>query len=796
MKTTFFSPEKRLLFIIIILILNMIGGFQNSALADSIPNTKTNIDSITYKFPRSDGRFTLGVNGKRLMYGYPYAYSTSHFVVKIDNHIASNYAGFGWPSIFAVKKKFWKRMLDKLLLRGNSLYALPSPFQDPNLIYLRDTLKVIGTKKSSLRTTITYKCKGIKITQKLTPLDAELNPVKIGEYGQYYKVEYIFVNTTDTMRNIGLLTLYDTMMDNNDACRMDAFATDDKSFKRIRTKRGYETYFAGQEIPKRVLAYHNATRGKSGLTGDFLTMKKSATPPDEMFIGPWPVYHSVVWDYAPPEVLQRYSDSAILMKWDQQKLSKGDTLRIFIYYGLFNKGKLELIPSNNDLMVASFYADPDSITVGQKSQLKWECSNPLNADVIISTNKKVKQRNKGSMYVSPKMTTPYTLAMIKDGKMISIQPAIVNVFPKKEVVKVEKKDEYVMSDGRFNLGLKNQKSLVFGYPLEYSSSFFVVSANGKYATNYPNLKGANYLLGQKRIDTLDRGNSLVMYDFEGLRIAQSISATDRLLKPTLFSNAGKIKVEYEISNESNGAVDNVGLSNLLDLMVVQNDEAKVFINKRSTGLNKEIQGDSIPNEILIVDDSTKTSLSIYPKMDKSLRPDKITIGSWQHLQELVVNPDFKAKNNVNDCALLMQWSPRYLRAGQKLFAQYFIGPTMKDAVGFNYFNYARSEKISIFFKTNEAKISDKFKTTIDEYITGKTPNCVLIEAFCDSKGDDKYNYDLSKRRNLAIKDYLMQKGIKNNLILQKPNGQFYATSDDKNGQDKDRKAVITFFYKN
>lgn len=44
----------------------------------------------TYKIADNDGRYTLGVKGRRLMYGYPYPNSTSHFIVNADGNMASN----------------------------------------------------------------------------------------------------------------------------------------------------------------------------------------------------------------------------------------------------------------------------------------------------------------------------------------------------------------------------------------------------------------------------------------------------------------------------------------------------------------------------------------------------------------------------------------------------------------------------------------------------------------------------------------------------------------------------------
>jgi hypothetical protein len=113
-------------------------------------SSKTKQKSDTLYEMNCDGRFTLGTTQYKLMYGYPYPFSTSHFVANINNQLASN---------------------------------------SPRLIqttYLKGTLKryfVFGY----LASTITYEFKEVLITQKLVPVDKDLNEMNGKNIPQYYK---------------------------------------------------------------------------------------------------------------------------------------------------------------------------------------------------------------------------------------------------------------------------------------------------------------------------------------------------------------------------------------------------------------------------------------------------------------------------------------------------------------------------------------------------------------------------------------------------------------------------------
>ena len=235
---------------------------------------------------REDGRFTIGVNNHRLMYGYPVPYSTSHFVVSVDGRYASNTPAF--------------------------------PADAVQYIYNRVVTE--GTEGSA-RKIITYDFSGVEITQRLIPVDGNYQDVLPGQWGQYYRIEYDIVNRTDSAHSVGLMLLLDTMIEGNDASQMDADGT----------RVAKETRFAGASVPGEILVYEEPGNNRA-LVGTVVTAKGKAVKPDEIYIGGWPAYHKTVWDATATG--SPYFDSAILMKWKPETLAPMQKRYLATHYGV------------------------------------------------------------------------------------------------------------------------------------------------------------------------------------------------------------------------------------------------------------------------------------------------------------------------------------------------------------------------------------------------------------------------------------------------------------------------------
>lgn len=235
----------------------------------------------------ADGRFTIGAGSRRLMYGYPVPHSTSHFVLSVDGRQASN-----------------------------------NPWFPSGVVRLTGDLEYIADSLGSPRSSITFReFEGIEVTQRLIPVNRSFADVPRGVGGQYYRIEYEMVNNSGRPRNVGLMLLIDTMIDDNDAAQMDADGS------RVST----QTAYSGRAVPSELIVWHTAGN-RGGLAASLVTDKGRAVRPDALYVGKWPLFHKSVWgvsvDGSP------YTDSGILARWDEKSIPAGDRRAVATHYGL------------------------------------------------------------------------------------------------------------------------------------------------------------------------------------------------------------------------------------------------------------------------------------------------------------------------------------------------------------------------------------------------------------------------------------------------------------------------------
>ncbi len=273
-----------------------------------------------------DGRFTLGAGTKRLMYGYPIPTSTSHFVVKINGKLATNSS-----SLSAKGPKYLTGRMD---YEGKAMTPYIS---------------------------ISFEFQKVKITQRLTPVDKDFQPISKG-YAQYYRVSYQFENLERAAKRIGLGILFDTMIDDNDHC---VIAADGKV---VNTEYG----FAGYAIPKELLFYR--TKGDtSDMMGAAVIRGNGATMPDRMVIGRWPILHEVTWELRPQKV--KYGDSAYFLQWENRRLNPNATQEFVTYYGLpaHKKAELRLLVEDHNLLTIKenvyFITGKDDVDLNAKMKI-------------------------------------------------------------------------------------------------------------------------------------------------------------------------------------------------------------------------------------------------------------------------------------------------------------------------------------------------------------------------------------------------------------------------------------------
>lgn len=232
-----------------------------------------------------DGRFTLGAGDKRLMYGYPLPKSTSHFIINVNGKLASN----------------------------------APHLQSKGVVYLKGPLAYEGTGTTQ-RVSITFEFEKVRVTQLLTPVDKNGDEIKYG-LAQYYKISYRVENLNGQGKVIGLGVLFDTMIDDNDYCTIEAD-------KRMVTT---EKMFTLAGVPKELLLYRTRA-DTSDVMGAAILSGLDATPPDKLLIGRWPVLHEVSWKLTPEK--SYIGDSGYFMQWENKQLNPSGKLEFTTYYGI------------------------------------------------------------------------------------------------------------------------------------------------------------------------------------------------------------------------------------------------------------------------------------------------------------------------------------------------------------------------------------------------------------------------------------------------------------------------------
>jgi outer membrane protein OmpA-like peptidoglycan-associated protein len=280
-----------------------------------------NIPPVGFSKGPDDGRFTIGGSGVRLMYGFPIPRSTSHFVVNVDGLFAGNSP---WSSN-------WQYISSYDKITGE----LGSPFIETN-----------------------YHFNGVKITQKLTPVDKSFKTVPVDSFGQLYMIEYILENKTEEDRIVGLISLIDFMIDYNDA------APAEIGGKQIKNEKGYY----GANVPDEVKNYCEYKVEQKG-TSYTVMNKGAAVKPDEYYVGRWPYFHGCTYEIKPNG--KPFGDDAEILKWAKQTLRPGDK-RVFCYYfGFPYESKIQaLTTKKTEERSLAIYFSPGSSSLSNDDKLQ------------------------------------------------------------------------------------------------------------------------------------------------------------------------------------------------------------------------------------------------------------------------------------------------------------------------------------------------------------------------------------------------------------------------------------------
>ncbi len=270
-----------------------------------------------------DGRFTLGCRGQRLTYGFPAPFSTSHIILKVNGSYATNSARLS--STDSIHR-----------ISGNAVRTGRTGYNS---------------------TTIPFRFFGVDILQRVVPVDRDFREIMDEGSAVYYKISWQMTNRQSEPVNIGLSFLLDTMIDDNDAAKIQADAT------YVST----ETQFVDQAVPRVCSVYRRDYDGDD-LTGLFIAQSPSSLKPQQLIVGRWPYLHGLVWPIFNGNFT--YTDSAIMTTWEDLSIKPDSSAFMCVYYGTKQGHPLIMLDNNEQVRseVRSLYYDLADIRLDAKTE--------------------------------------------------------------------------------------------------------------------------------------------------------------------------------------------------------------------------------------------------------------------------------------------------------------------------------------------------------------------------------------------------------------------------------------------
>ncbi len=788
----------------------------NQIIFDFINNSNTPVAGSSIQIPNNDGRFTIGVKGQRLMYGYPYPNSTSHFILKVDNDFASNNSSFGGIDMSysdfqtILPKSKIKRFFNKLFKRKEKRKKFTFKNDEPEATYLIDTL-IVTLGEATVVSEIDFDFSSTTVKQTLTPVDVNLEKVPLDSFGRYIQVKYEVKNNSNKNKKIGLVMFFDTMIDDNDACMIDAYNEGEEVKKKVSRKRrnemDKEKRFLNSEMPDRLLAYHDSQKLSEGLTGDFLISKKDATKPDELFIGSWSYLYCIQWK--PKNGGRKYKDSGVFFKWDENTIQPGETKTFITYYGLYNPGELEVIPANSNIYGRDkegvkivpdeyeFIATPQSIFKGEEITLTWDNTNLRNAEIEItemnydndvSQNKKTIKTNAeniGKMTLVPENSKIYQMTFETNGKIIKTINATVKVTPRILPTQIE-------LNGQFNFGY-NDVPILYGYPHKLANSFFILRLENKAFTNNIN-KPAGYTYRTSVVLKYpdEDINLTKLYDtISGIATEQSIFKAENIDGDNDFNY---YNIQYKFSNLSDKEIKIDEFSLFNDYNLAGYDNCVIKNNKTKIAQTTLFTKNEIPEE-LNIEAGKNQKISILHGKNGHLKPISIIVGHWQKIINNPTKNEFE-KIKYNDYNALKQTWKFTINPADSVILGYTIKVPKGKELLYNYNNNKVLETLEIFFETGKHKISTEEEAKIDKLLTEQDYKFINIISSADLNGSGEKNYNFSIKRSNTIKEYLIKKGVDENIIVIKNNGEVFSNQNEDNEDNilkLDRKVEIILY---
>jgi len=111
-------------------------------------------------------------------------------------------------------------------------------------------------------------------------------------------------------------------------------------------------------------------------------------------------------------------------------------------------------------------------------------------------------------------------------------------------------------------------------------------------------------------------------------------------------------------------------------------------------------------------------------------------------------------------------------------------------------NFKQVERTAIFFKVDEATLSDADKTVLDKVIlyvkADPSISAIFVDGHTDVTGRRIYNHRLSKNRAEVLRDYLINHGTPSEVITTRYHGERYPIIDNRKPESlaRNRRATV------
>ncbi|MCB1158424.1 MAG: OmpA family protein [Leptospiraceae bacterium] len=227
------------------------------------------------------GRFSIGIGGKSLLFGYPFPVSTSHFIVRSDKHYAGNYtAGSCRVSSFSSKPQ---------------------------------------TGKESGGSETVYRFGDLFVKQEILPSGSES--------GKSVKIKYSIQNTGAEPLRTGLYILFDLMQAGSDTSFLYTGKTPIKKSLTLN----------GKSLEGKI----HFKSLKKGSPMSFLSFK--GEKPAALHVGNWADLYSSGWSAARNGKMIR--DSSVAFYWKEKNLDGGASVQYELEFGTdeAGDGNLEVV---------------------------------------------------------------------------------------------------------------------------------------------------------------------------------------------------------------------------------------------------------------------------------------------------------------------------------------------------------------------------------------------------------------------------------------------------------------------